>query len=81
MDDAALTYQGKVDLDAKTITLTRSPNWTAVFNIQRPAHDRLILDSNLDGKRLHMETTWFDPKRFLLVNRGFHWIQELPFNR
>jgi hypothetical protein len=22
-----------------------------------------------------------DPSEFLLVNRGFHWINELPFNR
>jgi len=22
-----------------------------------------------------------DPSKFLLVNRGFHWINERPFNR
>jgi hypothetical protein len=22
-----------------------------------------------------------DPSRYLLVNRGFHWINEVPFNR
>jgi len=80
MDDTPLTYQGKIDLDAKTITLTPS-NVKSVFTIQQPAADRLILDGDLGGKTLHMETTYVDRSRFLLVNRGFSWIQELPFNR
>ena len=44
----------------------------------RPA---TLLDGDLDGKKLHMETTDVDRTRFLLVNRGFNWIQEVPFNR
>lgn len=80
MDDTALTFQGHVDLDARTITLTRAGS-TSVLTVEQPAADRLILDGTLDGKTLHMETTYFDRSRFLLVNRGFHWIQELPFNR
>ena len=48
---------------------------------QQPAADRLILDGDLDGKKLHMETTYVDASRFLLVNRRFNWIQEVPFNR
>ncbi len=81
MDDKPLTYQGKVDLDTKTITLTRPSNLTSVFTVQQPNPDQLILDGDLDGKKLHMETTYVDPSRFLLVNRGFNWIQELPLNR
>ena len=81
MDDTALTFPGSVDLQAKTITLTRAPDSKTVFTIERPAEDRLILDGDLDGRTLHMETTFFDRSRFLLVNRGFNWIQELPFNR
>ena len=81
MDDTPLTYQGKIDLDAKAITLTPTPNSKIVLAVQQPAKDRLILDGDLDGRKLHMETTYFDRSRFLLVNRGFNWIQELPFNR
>ncbi len=81
MDDTALTFPGKVDLGTKTITLTRPPSSTIVFAVEQPAADRLILDGELDGKALHLETTYFDRGRFLLVYRGFHWIQELPFNR
>jgi hypothetical protein len=81
MDDTPLTYQGKIDLDTKTITLTPPSNVKSVFTVQQPASDRLILDGDLDGKKLHMETTYVDRSRFLLVNRGFNWIQEVPFNR
>jgi hypothetical protein len=77
MDDTALTYQGTVDLAAKTITLKDK----GLFAFKQPAGDRLLLDGTLEGKKLHLETTYFDRDRFLLVNRGFHWIQELPFNR
>jgi hypothetical protein len=81
MDDTPLTYQGQVDLDAKAITLTPTPNSKNVLAVQQPAKDRLVLDGDLNGRKLHMETTYFDRSRFLLVNRGFNWIQELPFNR
>jgi hypothetical protein len=30
---------------------------------------------------IHAELTLVDPNSFLLVTRGFHWIQEFPFNR
>ena len=80
MDDTALTFQGTVDVDTRTITLTRAGS-TSVFALEQPSGDRLILDGSLDGRKLHMETTYFDRSRFLLVNRGFNWIQELPFNR
>ncbi len=83
MDDTVLMMPGKVDLAARTLTLTRAsdPKWKTVFVIDQPAEDRLVLDGELDGKKLHLETSYFDRKRFLLVNRGFNWIQEFPFNR
>ena len=80
MDDTPLTYPGNVDLAARTITLMPASIVTSVFTVQPPAADRLILDGDLNGKQ-HIETTYVDRSRFLLVNRGFNWIQELPFNR
>ena len=64
-----------------TAGATPPSNLKSVFTVQQPAADRLILDGDLDGKKLHMETTYVDRTRFLLVNRGFNWIQEVPFNR
>jgi hypothetical protein len=31
--------------------------------------------------KVHMQLQLVDRKTFLLVNRGFHWVQEYPFNR
>ena len=35
----------------------------------------------MDGHAVHMQLKLKDRNQFLLVNRGFHWIQEYPFNR
>jgi hypothetical protein len=61
--------------------LTRATNWKVVLVVQQPAEGRLILDGDLNGKKLHMETLYFNRRRFLVVNRSFVWIQELSFNR
>jgi len=52
-----------------------------LFNFQRPAKDRLVLDGSMDNHKIHMQLHLVDRDKFLLVNRGFHWIQEYPFNR
>jgi len=56
-------------------------NWTASFTFQRPAGDQLILDGRMDNHQVHMELQLTDRNSFLLVSRGFHWIQEAPFGR
>jgi hypothetical protein len=70
-------------MDKKSITLSKPSDkaWTAQLIFDRPAPDRMIFDGAIDGHTLHMETQLFDRDKFLLVNRGFHWIQEFPFNR
>jgi hypothetical protein len=83
MDDSFTGYAAKTDTGAHTITLSKSTDkaWTAVFAYQQPAADRLVLDGVLDGRPIRLETTRFDQNRFVLVSRGFHWVQEFPFNR
>jgi hypothetical protein len=83
MDDTAYGQTAKVDMDAKTITLSRptDAHWSSRFRFERADAEHLVLDGEFDGRRIHMDTQLFDRQRFLLVNRGFHWIQELPFNR
>ncbi len=79
-------YAVVVDAKAKTLTLTKGPMtkdkaWRAVFAYSQPAPDRLVLDGVLDGHKIHAMTHREDRSKFLLVNRGFHWINEYPFNR
>jgi len=45
------------------------------------APDQLTLDGEMDSHKIHMQLQLVDLSTFLLINRGFHWIQEYPFNR
>jgi hypothetical protein len=83
MDDTSYGQTAKVDVDAKSITLSRATNthWRSRFRFEQADATHLVLDGEFDGRRIHMDTHLFDRQRFLLVSRGFHWIQELPFNR
>jgi len=83
MDDSLARYGASIKVDDKILTLTEDDdkNWKASFIFQRPNPDQLILDGNMDGHKVHMQLELFDRKKFLLVSRGFHWVQENPFNR
>jgi hypothetical protein len=82
MDDTFQGYGAKIDTIAKTIAVTAVPDGpAAIFKFARPDPERLILDGSLDGHTIHMETRLFDRTKFLLLSRGFNWIQERPFNR
>jgi len=82
MDDTFQGYAAEIKMDAKSLVLKKSndKNWMANFSFQRPAPESLILDGDMDGHKIHMQLKLFDRTKFLLVNRGFHWINERPFN-
>jgi uncharacterized membrane protein YphA (DoxX/SURF4 family) len=82
-DDTFQGYAAEIKMDAKSLVLKKSndKNWMANFSFQRPAPESLILDGDMDGHKIHMQLKLFDRAKFLLVNRGFHWINERPFNR
>jgi hypothetical protein len=88
MDDSFTPYAAAINLADKTLVLTKrsDENWTAKFSFQRPAQDQLILDGRIEdgrmeGHQIHMAMQLTDRNKFLLVRRGFHWIQEFPLNR
>jgi hypothetical protein len=51
------------------------------FTLQRIDPDHLTVTGSLDGHTVDMRTSLVDRSTFLLVSRGFNWIQEYPFNR
>jgi hypothetical protein len=83
MDDTPLTYPAKTDMDKKVITISNpgAKAWTAQLAFDRPTPNTMTFDGSVDGHALHMYTHLVAREDFLLVNRGFHWIQEFPFNR
>jgi len=83
MDDSTAAYVAAFDLSASTFALTKrgDKNWKATFHFQRASQDQLNLDGDMDGHNVHMQLQLYDRGKFVLVNRGYHWIQEFPFNR
>ncbi len=83
MDDTLARYGAAINSNEKTIALTKGDdkNWKGNFTFQRVGENELILDGNMDNHKIYMKLELVDLKKFLLVSRGFHWIQEYPFNR
>jgi hypothetical protein len=83
MDDTYAGYGASINVNDKTLALTKGDdkNWKGDFHFQRVAQDQLTLDGKMDGHMIHMQLQLVDRNKFLLVNRGFHWVQEYPYNR
>lgn len=82
-DDSFTYCRMSLTLPNNMVTLTKfdDKNCKAQFGFRKPAHDRLILDGEMDQHKLHLDLRLIDGRKFLLVSRGFHWVQENPFNR
>ena len=83
MSSSRQRYILELDPEARTLALTKrdDPNWRAEIAYQQPDSDTLVLDGKLDGHSIKVNLRRTDPSQFLLVSRGFHWINEYPFNR
>src|SRR5580698_3678214 len=80
MDDSFVHYGASINAGDKTMVLTKrsDKDWKANFTFQRTAEDQLMLDGTMDSHKIHMQLRLVDRSKFMLVNRGFHWIQEYP---
>jgi hypothetical protein len=83
MDNSLAGYGVSFNPNDKTMLLTKNSDksWKASFTFLRMGPDRLTLDGKMGGHNVHIELQQVDLNKFLLVSRGFHWIQEYPFNR
>jgi len=83
MDESFGSYGAVVNEKDQSITLADNSDkkWRGSLHYQRPAQDRLILDGNLGGHPVAMQLELVDKNKFLLISRGFHWVQEYPFHR
>jgi len=78
--DRRIYFRTKYDEAKHTLELTSGQRKGDVTYSQ-PDAQHLILRGNLDGKPLAAEFHRLDLSHFLLISRGFHWINEDPFNR
>jgi hypothetical protein len=72
-----------LNLEGKTLSLGKrnDPDWKASFTFEELDTGQLALQGELEGHKTSVKLARFDESKFLLTNRGFHWIQEFPFNR
>jgi hypothetical protein len=89
-NDSAGWYMAAVDTATAMLTLTPldteegwAPDTTRRLTLgyQRPDSLHLTLVGLLGQDSIRAELVRRDEKAFLLLKRGFHWINEVPFNR
>jgi uncharacterized membrane protein YphA (DoxX/SURF4 family) len=83
MSDSVERYTMKVDSTKHELALTGrfDPKNTRTLSYTTVDANHLVLAGRLGTDSLVLRLRRLDENRFLLMNRGFHWIQEQPFNR
>ncbi len=76
-------YKLEVAGDEKNLTIStkdKSKPWTSHMKVTQPDPNHLILTGDFVGYPAELKMRKVSSE-FLLMNRGFHWINEYPFNR
>ena len=82
-DESQRYYRLALDPRKRTLQLTgfRDKKPISSLAYQQPAPGLLTLEGTYEGHKVKAKLHRADDSRFLLKNRGFHWINETPFNR
>jgi hypothetical protein len=83
MDDTRVRYRLDFDETKRAFTLKKwvDPKFEARFAFTRIDANTFALDGTFEGKRTIAKVRKAPDREFLLMTRGFHWINESPFNR
>lgn len=82
MDDRFIRYRAKTDTLKKQLTLHTRKDTVNKYTLryERQAKD-LKLSGILQKDTLEIHLKHYPMENFLLLNRGFHWVNEVPYNR
>lgn len=84
MSGTPVRYGLKLDEEKKVLTVSSrraETKWSADLAYTQPEEGVMTLEGTLEGKKIRAKLRRTDPGEFLLLNRGFNWINEYPFNR
>jgi hypothetical protein len=72
-----------LDMEGRTLSLGKrnDAEWKALFSFEELEPELIRLEGEFDGHKTYARLVRFDESKYLLTSRGFHWIQEYPFNR
>jgi uncharacterized membrane protein YphA (DoxX/SURF4 family) len=78
-----LSFLIQADEEKKIFTLTkrRVKNWKAEMSFVEPEPGHVLIEGQLDNQQYKAKLVRLDESKFLLLSRGFHWIQDYPVNR
>jgi len=80
MQDSSIYYSVKVSND--TLKLSSRSDTTNVFHmIYTELNNQLILKGTHKKDSISINLTKIDHTKMVLINRGYHWINERPYNR
>jgi hypothetical protein len=86
-DASRVRFRVQLDPTENLMTLRRPDfsDWKAHLTYSWPDSDHLMLEGKLEGHDIRAKLAREDLDQFLaqfrLTTRGFHWINEYPFNR
>jgi uncharacterized membrane protein YphA (DoxX/SURF4 family) len=82
MDDTFTSYGATVDMAANNIAIsTVKQKEAGNLKIEQPAPGKLVMDGDISGRRIRIESTLYDHSRWNMVSTRFRWVQDMPFNR
>jgi hypothetical protein len=83
MGDSRQRYALELNAGEHTLSLSKQgeKGRKATLTYREPGPGRLVLEGTWEGQAVRAELRRVDEAQFLLVSRGFHWINEYPFNR
>lgn len=83
VNDTRNRYVLETDLGKRTFSLSKrdEPNWATTLNYSQPDSEQMILEGTFENKPLRAKLRRTETRKFLLMERGFNWINEFPFNR
>ena len=86
MDNTLQQYRLNLDQQQNKLMFANwgSQRWKGDFRLDHSQPDLITLTGQLDDRPLTVRLRRMnpsDPNKFLLVNRGFHWVNPVPFRR
>ncbi|MBB5395869.1 hypothetical protein [Mucilaginibacter sp. AK015] len=82
-DDTSRMHDFKIDTLKHTIDMYSYADTTgkAHYTYSQPSKDVLLLKGTMRKDSISIRLKKYDLQNFRLLNRGFHWINEYPYNR
>jgi len=83
MNDSSKRYNFVLDTAKHTIVMNTYADTVnkAYYTYSQPKKDVLLLKGKFKNDSLSISLKKYDLNNFLLLRRGFHWVNEYPFNR